>query len=443
MPIKHSLTMIKRLLFHFLQFAVLCLLLMGAVEVYYKFAYISFSYSLMKAYEFVLLRFFNFLLIAAATYFFSYLSGLIKYTLEDKYFRLLTYFKEIFKLLLILVVVAFMEFLFFFESEARIGRLIYVYFFILYGLYYLAYLWLRSHKGPRKLLWMAPVPAEQILEKYMKKPNGFHIIKTDREREEAGLDPYVVYQDGKIDDDTSENLIKSKLAGYTVMELVELIEKESGKIPLDYVSIHWFLEKFEVADRSFFRINRLFNIFMSFILLLLLFPLGLPVALVHKLFSRGPVFFIQQRQGLHGRPFRMIKFRTMVKGAEKEGAQFAGKNDPRITPIGKFMRRLHIDEIPQFINVLKGDMSMVGPRPEREVFIDTLSKEVPYYKLRLLVPPGLTGWAQVNGVYAGTDTEDHKEKLEYDLFYIKNRSIFMDLLILLRTIPTMLRGRGE
>jgi lipopolysaccharide/colanic/teichoic acid biosynthesis glycosyltransferase len=433
--------MIKRLLFHSLQFVLLCLALMGAVAVYYKFAYASLVYSLGVSYEFVLGRIFNFLSIAVSTYFFSYFAGLLKYTIEDNYFRLVNYFKELFKLLLILVMVAFIEFLIFYK--AQIGRLIYVYFFILYGLYYLLYMRLRTRGGPRKLLWMASVPAEQILEKYLKKPNGFHVIRTDQEREDAGLQPYVVYQDGSIDEATSEALIKSKLAGYTVMELEELIEKETGRIPLEYVNIHWFLENFEVADRSFFRLNRFFNMFMSFILLILLFPLGLLVALVHKVFSRGPLFFIQERQGLHGKLFHMIKFRTMVEEAEKNGAQFAEKNDSRITPIGKFMRRLRIDEIPQFINILKGDMSMVGPRPERGVFIDTLSKEIPYYKLRLLVPPGLTGWAQVNGVYAGNNTEDHKVKLEYDLFYIKNRNIFMDLLIILRTIPTMLQARGE
>lgn len=414
---------------------------MAAVAVYYKFAYASFTYSLGISYQFFIERNLNFLSIAVATYSFSYFSGLVKYTIEDNYFRLVNYFKELSKLLLIVVLVAFIEFLFFYK--AQIGRLIYVYFFILYSLYYYIYMRLRTRGGSRKLLWMAPIPAEHVLDRYLKKNNGFHVITTDREREEAGLEPYVVYQDGHIDEVTTEALIKSKLAGYTVMELEELVEKETGRIPLDFVNIHWFLENFEVADRSFFRLNRFANIVMSFFLLLILFPPGLLVALVHKFFSRGPLFYIQQRQGLHGKPFGMIKFRTMVDKAEKNGAQFAGRHDSRITPIGKFMRRLRIDEIPQFINILKGDMSMVGPRPERGVFIDTLSKEIPYYKLRLLVPPGLTGWAQVNGVYAGNNTEDHKVKLEYDLFYIKNRSIFMDLLILLRTIATMLQARGE
>ncbi len=431
----------KRLLFHFFNFIILCLSIGLAVAVYYRFAYSSFVYSLGVSFNFIRDNPYNFSLIAFVTYFLNYVTGLIKYTIEDKYFSLEKYFKEIFKLLLILVMTNFVEFFIFYE--ARIGRLIYLYLFIIYSLYYLLYLWLRSQKGPRQLLWLASVPETNILEKYIKKPGAFHIIKTNQEREAVGLDAYVVYQDGHIDEYTSEALIKNKLAGYTVVELVELIEKESRKIPLDYVNIHWFLENFDVVDRSYFRSNRMFSIFLSITLLILLFPLGMLVALVHKLFSKGPIFFIQQRVGLHGNPFKLIKFRTMVEDAEKKGAQFTEKNDWRITAIGKFMRRLRIDEIPQFFNVLKGDMSMVGPRPERKVFIETLAEEIPYYQLRLLVPPGLTGWAQVNGAYAGNNIKDHKEKLEYDLYYIKNRSIFMDLLILLRTIKTILQGRGE
>jgi lipopolysaccharide/colanic/teichoic acid biosynthesis glycosyltransferase len=132
----------------------------------------------------------------------------------------------------------------------------------------------------------------------------------------------------------------------------------------------------------------------------------------------------------------------MVSGAEKDGATFTGEDDPRVTPVGKIMRRMRIDEIPQFFNVLKGDMSLVGPRPERKVFIETLSKQIPYYSLRLLVPPGLTGWAQVNGAYAGSNIDEHKEKLEYDLYYIKNRNLFLDWSILLRTIKTILLAKG-
>jgi len=377
------------------------------------------------------------------SYFLIYVTGIIKYTIEEKFFRFVSCLRETFKLFLILAMASFVEFFVFYQN--RIGRWIYVILFILYGIYYLIYRAVRAEKGPRTLLWMATVPAEDILKKYLEKPKkgAFRIFTENNVPPGVGPGLDVVYQDGSIDEHTSEALIKNKLAGLTVVELVELIEKESGKIPLDYVSVHWFLEKFDVVDRNYFRSSRMFNIFMSLVLLVLLFPPGIIAALIHRLFSRGTVFFIQERSGLHGRPFRLIKFRTMVKDAEKQGARFTGKNDWRITPIGKFMRRFRLDEIPQFFNVLKGDMSLVGPRPEREVFIETLAKEIPYYKLRLLVPPGLTGWAQINSAYAGENIADHKEKLEYDLYYIKNRSIFMDLLVLLITVKAIIQGRGE
>jgi lipopolysaccharide/colanic/teichoic acid biosynthesis glycosyltransferase len=435
----------KRLVFHIFQFLVLNVLIFLAVYIYFVLilppGYVF--YNIITAYKFILRRIPNFLLFSLLSYFLIYVTGIIKYTIEEKFFRFVGYLREIFKLFLIQAMASFVEFFVLYDN--RIGRVIYVFLFILYGIYYLIYRTLRAEKGPRSLLWMASVPAGDILNKYLEKPKhgAFRIFTENNVPEDAGPEIDVVYQDGSIDDHTSEALIKNKLAGHTVVELVELIEKESGKIPLDYVSIHWFLEKFDVVDRNYFRSSRMFNIFMSLVLLILLFPLGIILAFIHTLFSRGSVFFIQERIGLHGRPFKLIKFRTMVKDAEKQGARFTEKNDWRITPLGKFMRRFRLDEIPQLFNVLKGDMSLVGPRPEREVFIETLAKEIPYYKLRLLVPPGLTGWAQINSAYAGKNIADHKEKLEYDLYYIKNRSIFMDLLVLLITVKAIIQGKGE
>jgi lipopolysaccharide/colanic/teichoic acid biosynthesis glycosyltransferase len=432
----------KRLAFHSLQFLILTLLLYSSVFIYYTLSYGLPFYKdcVTISYDFVLSRIENFILIAIISYFFIYAIGLIKYTIEDRHFRPSVFLKESFMFFLVLAMVSFIEFFIFYD--ARIGRLIYVCFFFLYLIYYIIYLIFRTDSGPRGLIWRANEPVENVLENYFKEQNAFRILSKE-EAEHAGPAIQVVYQDGHIDELTSETLIKDKLAGHSVLELAELVEKESNKIPLDYVNIYWFLEKFEVVDRNYFRSSRLFNVFMSLILIPPLFLPGLLFALLHKLFSKGPIFFVQQRMGLHGKTFNLIKFRSMVHDAEKKGAQFSGKNDPRITPLGKFMRRLRIDEIPQLINVLKGDMSLVGPRPEREVFIESLNKEIPYYKLRLLVHPGLTGWAQVNGVYAGENLKDHKEKLELDLYYIKNRSIFMDLMILIRTIKTILQARGE
>lgn len=191
------------------------------------------------------------------------------------------------------------------------------------------------------------------------------------------------------------------------------------------------------------KLKRLLDIVVSVIILVISLPVTLITALAIKLDSEGPVFFTQERMGMNGKIFRMIKFRSMKKDAEKlTGPVWSQKNDPRVTGVGRIIRKLRIDEIPQFINVLKGDMSVVGPRPERPFFVEKLSKEIPYYKRRLKVRPGITGWAQVKHKY-DESIEDVKIKLRYDLFYIENMSIRMDLKILFRTIFVVLFGKGH
>ena len=158
--------------------------------------------------------------------------------------------------------------------------------------------------------------------------------------------------------------------------------------------------------------------------------------------NRGPLFYTQERVGLNGKTFRIVKLRTMIINAEAEGAQWASRTDRRITPFGKILRNLRIDEIPQCVNILKGEMSLIGPRPERPVFVQELSEKIPFYQIRHTVKPGLTGWAQVRGRYAES-IDDTLEKLQYDLFYIKHRNLFLDLNILLKTISTVLYYRGQ
>jgi lipopolysaccharide/colanic/teichoic acid biosynthesis glycosyltransferase len=435
--------MTRRLTFHLLNFLVLNVVVFCAVYTYFAVSYPSsyILYSVITAYRFVITKIYNFMLVSVLTYVLAYVVGIVKFTVEENIFRLVSYMTELFKFFLILAMVSFIEFFLFYRD--RIGRMVYVYIFFLYGIYYYIYRWIRYRKDSRVILWMASAPAPFILDKYLKKAGHVRVFTEETAPIDGSLETDVVYQDGFIDEHTTEALIKSKLAGHTVVDLVELVEKEAGKIPLAYVNIHWFLEKFDIVDRNYFRSSRMFNIFMSILLILLLFLPGLLVVLLHRCFSRGPLFYTQERTGLHGKVFKLYKFRTMVTEAEKGGARFTAKDDPRITRIGSVMRRLRLDEIPQLFNVLKGDMSLVGPRPEREVFIESLTKEIPYYKLRLLVHPGLTGWAQINGVYAGNNLEDHQEKLEYDLYYIKNRSIFLDLTILLRTVKTIIEAKGE
>ncbi|HEX3576628.1 MAG TPA: exopolysaccharide biosynthesis polyprenyl glycosylphosphotransferase [Rhodopila sp.] len=188
--------------------------------------------------------------------------------------------------------------------------------------------------------------------------------------------------------------------------------------------------------------RRILDITVSLGLLLLTGPLMVLVGCLVAIDSRGPILYRQVRVGLNGRAFVLLKFRSMVADAEAgTGPRWAQRQDPRITRIGKFLRLTRIDELPQLLNVLRGSMSMVGPRPERPHFADRLAEVIPGYRQRVTVKPGLTGWAQVNYPY-GASVEDAKMKLSYDLHYIKNRSLFLDIRILLATVPVVLLGRG-
>ncbi len=191
------------------------------------------------------------------------------------------------------------------------------------------------------------------------------------------------------------------------------------------------------------RVKRLMDIVISLFLLIISLPIIIITAILIKLDSKGPVLYKQERVGLNGKLFNVLKFRSMVNDAEKQtGPVWAGKDDPRVTKVGRFIRKVRIDELPQMYNVLKGEMSLVGPRPERPKFVEQFAKEIPLYKRRLLVKPGLTGWAQVKHKY-DESIEDVKTKLKYDLFYIENQTLRMDLKILFRTIFVVLLGKGH
>lgn len=191
------------------------------------------------------------------------------------------------------------------------------------------------------------------------------------------------------------------------------------------------------------KLKRLMDIFISFLILVISSPITLLTAVAIKIDSKGPVFFKQERLGQNGKPFNVIKFRSMIQDAEKyTGPVWSKKDDPRVTRMGKFVRKVRIDEIPQMFNVLKGEMSLVGPRPERAYFVEKLSQEIPYYRRRLKVRPGVTGWAQIKHKY-DESIEDVKIKLKYDLFYIENMSLRMDFKILLRTVYVVLFAKGH
>jgi len=206
---------------------------------------------------------------------------------------------------------------------------------------------------------------------------------------------------------------------------------ENDRIP--YYDIETFVRP------TFRNLKRLIDLLGAGLAITILFPVFVAIVILVKLTSKGPVFFLQKRVGFQEKPFHLIKFRTMVKDAEsKTGPQWASKEDARVTTIGKFLRKTRLDELPQLINVLMGDISFVGPRPIRQYFANIIEEQMPFYSLRFAVKPGLTGWAQVNYDYGGT-VEGHIEKFQYDLYYIKHASLFLDLFIILKTAQTILR----
>ncbi|MBL4671680.1 MAG: exopolysaccharide biosynthesis polyprenyl glycosylphosphotransferase, partial [Arenicella sp.] len=216
-------------------------------------------------------------------------------------------------------------------------------------------------------------------------------------------------------------------------------------VPVQETTNDWFIRSqgFTMLHSSVaLSVKRTVDIIGSIGLLIVTLPITIATALLTKLVSRGPVFFSQTRVGMQGKTFTIYKFRTMHLGAEKSGAQWASNNDDRIIPLGDFFRKTRIDELPQCWNILRGEMSIVGPRPERPEFTKSLSKDIPYYDLRHVVKPGLTGWAQVSYPY-GASTEDALRKLQYDLYYIKNYSLLLDLNILLRTVSLTVRRGGR
>jgi exopolysaccharide biosynthesis polyprenyl glycosylphosphotransferase len=189
-------------------------------------------------------------------------------------------------------------------------------------------------------------------------------------------------------------------------------------------------------------VKRLFDIVCALVLIILSLPVMLVTAALIKLESKGGIFYFQERTGFNGKPFNVVKFRSMRTDAEKDGKpQWAQAQDSRVTRVGAIIRKIRVDELPQLFVVLKGDMSLVGPRPERPFFVEQLTEQIPYYAVRQSVKPGLTGWAQVRYHYGAT-LEDSAEKLQYDLYYVKNHSLFLDLVILFETVSVVLLGKG-
>ena len=248
-----------------------------------------------------------------------------------------------------------------------------------------------------------------------------------------------------LDTKLVDKLLQYKLNGLQYFNYLEFYETYENKLPVSHLSPKWFLEDsgFEIYYNNFnLKAKRLLDLFFAILIGICVFPIMILAAIIVKLESRGPIFFIQERIGEGNKKFNIVKFRSMTTDAEKDGPKWASKNDNRITKWGKIMRATRIDELPQLWNVLRGEMSFVGPRPEREFFIQQLEKEIPYYNLRHTVKPGLTGWAQVMYPY-GASVEDAYRKLQYDLYYIKHHDILFDIKILLKTITIVVFGKGR
>ena len=242
-----------------------------------------------------------------------------------------------------------------------------------------------------------------------------------------------------------EVLLQILESGIVIRQYSDVYEQITARLPLQQEDKELF--KFFPFSRSnqnklYLFFSRFFDVLFALIGLSFL-GLALPVLMLFNLFwNRGPMFYVQERVGKNGAPFQIYKLRSMIVNAEKDGAVFASTNDTRVTPFGRFLRKSRLDEIPQFINVLFGQMALIGPRPERPVFVDEIANTIPLYKTRHVVKPGLTGWAQVNYSY-GESIEDSLMKLRYDLYYIKHRSMFLDLNIVLKTLNTVLFFKGQ
>ncbi|MCO7223457.1 TIGR03013 family XrtA/PEP-CTERM system glycosyltransferase [Pleionea sp. CnH1-48] len=262
--------------------------------------------------------------------------------------------------------------------------------------------------------------------------------------DEYGIDELILAVDDTRKNYPVDDVIQAKLDGVKITDITEFFERRTGRMEIDALTPNQVI-LFEGFDSSYLRemVKRLFDVVVSTVCLILTIPVMIVLWFLIKRESkwRDPVIYTQIRVGQHGKPFTIYKLRSMVVDAEANGAQYATKNDARVTGIGRIMRKTRLDEIPQMWNVLKGDMSFVGPRPERPEFVEKLNQIIPYYNMRHRVKPGITGWAQICYPYGDND-EDAKQKLQYDLYYIKNFSLFLDITTMIQTAQVIIWQKG-
>jgi sugar transferase (PEP-CTERM system associated) len=302
----------------------------------------------------------------------------------------------------------------------------------------------RSDQRGFMIVGYMPAPGENILVDEAKVLNH-PASELRRLAKETNVDEIVVAMDDRRREFPVRELLDCRLNGVEVIDLVNFLERETGRVHLDVLNPSWIIFS-EGFRRDAFRVSskRAFDVLSSFVLVVLTWPVMLltMLAILIEDGPRSPIFYRQRRVGLDGHEFDVLKFRSMRVDAERDGkAQWATGSVSRVTRIGRFIRKVRIDELPQIFNVLRGDMSFVGPRPERPQFVSQLAESIPYYDERHCAKPGITGWAQVCYPY-GSSEKDAIEKLQYDLYYVKNHSLFFDMMILLQTVEVVLLGKG-
>jgi len=270
--------------------------------------------------------------------------------------------------------------------------------------------------------------------------SGLDIRLLAEPRVDSSIDGIVVDMHENLPEEWIRFLAESTANGVPIYHAASVYEAATARVSLDHAHAEWLHELF-LGSQSYLPVKRALDILFVLASLPVVVPLCLVIAFIIRLTSPGPVLFWQERVGERGRVFKLVKFRSMRVDAERDGAKFASPDDDRITPVGRVLRRYRLDELPQLWNVLKGDMSIVGPRPEQVAFARQFEKQIPFYQWRHRVKPGITGWAQVQQGYAA-GIEDTIQKLEYDLYYVKHLSFWLDLSIMLRTVRIILTGFG-
>ncbi|UYM15701.1 sugar transferase [Endozoicomonas euniceicola] len=306
--------------------------------------------------------------------------------------------------------------------------------------------WICKKYGNCEPLYIYTPSANVALLRHILQEKKINYIINDYSKDESCRNHKAIYyfQLGDLKPSQREFLVKQVKYGVKVISLIEEFERKLGYTEVGLLNSDYYIDdkSFSVLRRKHHTIpKRIVDLVLVMTLMPVAIPVGLLTALFIKIESPGKVLFKQKRAGLYNKEFEVIKFRSMRQDAESSGAKWASKNDNRVTKVGRFIRKMRIDELPQLINVLKGEMSMVGPRPEREVFIKELEKQIPYYRFRHAVKPGVTGYAQVQYPY-GASLEDAVWKHKYDMYYIKHQSLWMDFKILAKTVTTVLFGKG-